>query len=191
MIPNVTQDMIQMNAPLVAALPFRFVRDSGIAVLLIMPADESGWTLPTGDVGRRARPHESAAHHAFEQAGIAGWMCETSIGSCMHCVRRATHFERNRARVYVLEADGQARTWPKKKDHQIGWFAASQAATFVADPGLRAILRSLSAEGLHTLINEARLRAAIGRELRSRHRLEVIVPTAMLSLLDDLDSRQR
>lgn len=59
------------NATKWGVIPYRFLEEGGVEVLLITTKSKS-WGLPKGNMIRRLGPTRTAMVEAYEEAGIAG-----------------------------------------------------------------------------------------------------------------------
>lgn len=112
-------------------------------MLLITSRDTKRWVIPKGNPIRGLAPHQSAAHEAFEEAGLSGIACPSSIGSYVYDKRRRRGGTRRLdVDVYPLAVIGQYDNWPEMHEREKMWFSLADAARAVDEPELKALLLS-------------------------------------------------
>jgi len=128
-----------------AALPYRATRTSELEIMLVTSRGTRRWIIPKGWPKIGLSPHELAAEEAFEEAGIAGKISKSSIGSYSYdkaLGRGGT--ARCSVKVFPIEVKRQHRSWPEKRERQTGWFTPDDAARFIREPRLRRIIRNFA-----------------------------------------------
>ena len=128
----------------VAALPMRHGKDGSPRVLLITSRETGRWVIPKGWPMKGRKFYEAAAREAFEEAGILGDVGKEPLGSYLYHKRQKAGFELCEVTVYLLSFEHQRKVWPEKGQRHTAWFSVSEAAIRVHEPGLSAIIRSLS-----------------------------------------------
>ena len=76
----------------IAALPYRTEGggiDAPVMVLLVTSRESGRWVIPKGNPTAGMAPHAAAALEAEEEAGVAGLVCPTPLGSYRYRKRRA------------------------------------------------------------------------------------------------------
>jgi len=128
-----------------AALPYRRGSDSQVEVLLITSRDTRRWVIPKGWPKTGKAPHLSAAHEAFEEAGVAGIIDEIAIGSYLYD-KRLEQGETVACEVHVfaLEVTQEHEAWPEQAERDVVWVAPNDAAEMVYEPLLRELLRGFT-----------------------------------------------
>ena len=128
-----------------AALPYRLNRRSRTEIMLVTSRGTQRWIIPKGwPQPGRAAP-DSAAHEAFEEAGVVGSVGRRSVGSFSYEKRL-----RNGAvvvcevRVFPLKVTRQTKQWPEKDQRQVKWLPAKEAAEIVQEDKLSEIIRRLA-----------------------------------------------
>ena len=127
-----------------AALPYRFGSRSR-EVMLVTSRETRRWIIPKGWPQKGKPPHHSAAREAYEEAGVVGTVARRPVGSFAYKKR----FKNGRVvvcEVYVfpLRVRRQNKKWPERRQREVKWVSASQAATKVKEPMLSAIIRRLA-----------------------------------------------
>jgi len=111
-------------------------------LLLITSLNSKRWILPKGWPEPDMTLAESAAHEAFEEAGVIGkigaapvgryhYLKEKKDGGGMPCS----------VEVFALQVTKQLHDWPEKGARQLMWLPLDQVAVRVSEPGLRQVLR--------------------------------------------------
>jgi 8-oxo-dGTP pyrophosphatase MutT (NUDIX family) len=156
-----------------AALPFRIERRQ-VQILLITSRTTRRWVIPKGWPVRGLTPQEAAALEAAEEAGIAGEIADQPIGSYHYQKRlKGEHATAVQVIVFPFRADAQFDDWKEQHERIFAWFSYRRAATLVAEPGLKRLIRNLGgahspglvARGLRTYRSwrtVARTRPAVG-----------------------------
>lgn len=127
----------------VAALPYRIETDGSAQILLITSRETKRWVVPKGNPIRGLQPHQSAAHEAFEEAGISGIACPVSIGVYHYDKRRANGTLRQaQVELFPLSVITQFDNWPEMHERNTAWFPLSDAAAAVDEDELRALIGS-------------------------------------------------
>jgi predicted phosphate transport protein (TIGR00153 family) len=127
----------------VAALPYRIEADGSARILLITSRETKRWVVPKGNPIRGLQPHQSAAHEAFEEAGISGIACPVSIGAYHYDKRRANGTSRlARVELFPLAVITEFDNWPEMHERNKTWFSTQEAAGAVDEPELRALIGS-------------------------------------------------
>ncbi|MDR7039946.1 MULTISPECIES: NUDIX hydrolase [Methylobacterium] len=127
----------------VGALPFRKAADGSYAVMLVTSRESRRWVIPKGWPMKGRKPFEAAAREAYEEAGIIGNVGKRPLGFYIYEKRL-----KNRdsvlcqVKVFPLEVRKQLKRWPEQSEREQRWFAPSEAADAVAEPGLAAIIRA-------------------------------------------------
>jgi 8-oxo-dGTP pyrophosphatase MutT (NUDIX family) len=63
------------------ALPYRISKGRGAEFVLVTSRETHRWIIPKGWPKNNKSPHHSAAHEAFEEAGVLGIVGRRSVGS--------------------------------------------------------------------------------------------------------------
>ncbi len=127
----------------IAALPYRIEADGSASVMLITSRDTRRWVIPKGNRMKGIDPHHAAALEAFEEAGIKGLLCPTSLGSFEYDKRRDDGTTRAaRVEVYPLAVTEESPTWPEQHQRLRQWFGLAAAVFAVDEPDLKTIIGS-------------------------------------------------
>jgi uncharacterized protein len=110
---------------------------------LITSRETKRWVIPKGNPVRGLAPHQSAAHEAFEEAGISGIACPVSIGTYHYDKRRSNGSSRNATvNVFPLAVISQFDDWPEMHERTTQWFDLADAADAVDEAELKALISS-------------------------------------------------
>ena len=137
------QDAVPDVAIQVAALCWR-MRKRQVQVLLITSRDAGRWIIPKGWPIAGLTMAAAAAREAWEEAGVAGRVQETSLGAfgydklarmevSVHCS----------VAVHALRVRSLKTQFPEAGQRRRVWFAAQAAADLVAEPELQSLLRHI------------------------------------------------
>jgi 8-oxo-dGTP pyrophosphatase MutT (NUDIX family) len=128
-----------------AALPYRRSTGHRPEFMLVTSRDTRRWIIPKGWPKKGKSPHRSAAHEAFEEAGVLGAIGRRPVGSFAYAKRLknggAVECE---VRVFPLQVKRQRKEWPEKQERRVKWLSASKAAEKVKDPVLSKIIRRMA-----------------------------------------------
>jgi 8-oxo-dGTP pyrophosphatase MutT (NUDIX family) len=128
----------------VAALPIRRDETGEVRVLLITSRETRRWIIPKGWPMKGRTNAEAAAQEALEEAGIEGRVQKEPFGKYLYWKRGEAKFELCEVLVYLLEVKRQLETWREKGQREARWFSIEDAADLVEEPGLTAVVASLS-----------------------------------------------
>jgi 8-oxo-dGTP pyrophosphatase MutT (NUDIX family) len=127
------------------ALPYRMSNRNRAEFMLVTSRETRRWIIPKGWPKRGKMPHRSAAHEAFEEAGVVGAVGRQAVGSFSYEKRlengRSVECE---VRVFPLEVKRQRKEWPEKHERQVKWLSAPKAAEKVKDPVLSKIIQRVA-----------------------------------------------
>lgn len=126
----------------IGALCYRMMRGD-VQVLLITSRTRRRWIVPKGWPIDGTTPAETAATEAWEEAGVVGKLRETCLGlfgytklggdgeQDVPCV----------VAVYPIRVKSLASEYPERQQRRRKWFSPKKAASKVAEPELRRLLR--------------------------------------------------
>jgi 8-oxo-dGTP pyrophosphatase MutT (NUDIX family) len=113
--------------------------------MLITSRGTRRWVIPKGWPQKGKAPHHSAAREAFEEAGVVGAVSRRSVGSFKYEKRlKDGRLVLCEVEVFPLKVRRQTKQWPERRQRQVKWLSAKQAAEAVLEPGLSAIIRRLA-----------------------------------------------
>jgi 8-oxo-dGTP pyrophosphatase MutT (NUDIX family) len=141
-----------------AALPWRHA-GRRIEILLITSRETRRWVIPKGWPMKGRAPQEAAAVEAMEEAGIAGEIASVAIGSYRYMKgRKCDRALPSQVIVFPLEVASQLEHWKEKDQRQSRWFPYPKAASLVAEPALKRLIRDFGqARSSDPLTSAARL----------------------------------
>lgn len=119
------------------------VRQAGVIpvydgrVCLVTSRSGRRWVLPKGRIEPGHTPSQAAAIEAWEEAGLVGSLDPDPAGSYLYeKYDRGYHVLVFRMAVARVHDD-----WPERTERRRAWVSADEAAEWVEEPDLRAILR--------------------------------------------------
>lgn len=120
--------------PQFGALPYT-IRDGQLVVLLITSRGRGKWIFPKGALVEGMTPHESAAHEAWEEAGVTGDIDQTPIGSYFLPVtdERPRPIE---VKIFPLLVTGQRQDWQERGQRYRHWAVLAEARRLITHDGL-------------------------------------------------------
>ncbi len=133
--------MTQTPLQQVAALCWRH-RKSSLDVLLITSRETKRWIIPKGWPMEGRKDYTAAKREAFEEAGVDGRISKEALGQFSYEKIGMTGNRRVVVTIYALEVEKSLKAWPEMKERERQWFSLADAALRVAEPGLKAILRT-------------------------------------------------
>ena len=128
----------------VGCLPLTIAKDGTRRVLLVTSRDTKRWIIPKGWPMKGRKLAEAAAQEALEEAGIIGETTKQPLGSYRYRKRREVDFDLCEVQVYGLAVRKQLNNWREKGQRERRWFMLEEAAALIEEPGLAALLTSLS-----------------------------------------------
>lgn len=135
----------------IAVLPWRATSpaiDAPIQVLLVTTRGEQRrWVIPKGRPNLKLPPHASAAVEAEEEAGVLGAACPTAIGTYRYRKRQTSGaIVWTDVLVFPFAVTDEMDAWKEQHERERRWFSLAEAAEAVAEPDLRALIRSFGAK---------------------------------------------
>ncbi|TMV07742.1 NUDIX hydrolase [Ruegeria sediminis] len=119
--------------------------DGKLQVLLVTSRETGRWVIPKGWPIDDTEPSETAAHEAWEEAGVVGSCKSKSVGSFSYTkVRPSKGNVLCLVKVYPLRVRKLVSDFPESGQRRRKWFSVKKAAQRVAEPGLVEILREFS-----------------------------------------------
>ena len=129
-----------------AALPYR-IEAGQVWILLITSRGTRRWVIPKGWPMHGRRPQDAAATEAAEEAGIVGEVEDTPLGSYRYDKRlKGDDTSAVQVIVFPFRVQAQAEDWKEQGQRMFEWFRYQRAATLVAEPALRHIIRDFGAD---------------------------------------------
>jgi 8-oxo-dGTP pyrophosphatase MutT (NUDIX family) len=127
------------------AIPYAII-DGEVRVLLITARGSGRWLIPKGNIDPGLTPAQAAAKEAYEEAGIRGKITTDAPLGFFTSFKAAKSVEAKRpvtVEVYALLVDKQLKRWPERKQREVCWMSADDAANSVKEPGLTQLLLRL------------------------------------------------
>ena len=133
----------------IAALPYRFEGtspDAQVRLMLVTSRETKRWVIPKGNFGAAILPHVAAAREAVEEAGVAGSVCPTPLGSYRYRKRRGNGASLMvDVDVFPLAVTREMPAWKEQHQRERRWFTLDEAANAVDEPDLSDLIRSFAA----------------------------------------------
>ncbi len=146
-------------------MPYR-TRGDGLTapteVLLVTSRGTGRWVIPKGNVNKREPAHMAAAREALEEAGVAGAVCPTPLGSYFY--RKTLNSGaaiRAEVQVFPLAVTEELPDWAEAGQRTRRWFSLAEAAAAVDEADLGALMRSFRASEVRGLTRTAPLIARL------------------------------
>ena len=129
-------------------LAWRRDPEKGLQILLVTSRETGRWVIPKGNPMPRLRGRETAAHEAYEEAGIEGEISEEPVGRFGYAKkRRSGRTVEATVTVYSLKVEKQHYDWPERNQRTVRWFAPRRAALAVDEPELKEMIRGFDPAG--------------------------------------------
>ena len=127
-----------------AALPL-FGAGAAMRVVLVTSRETRRWVVPKGWIEPNEPPHRSAAREAFEEAGLHGEAEPDPLGLYAYPKRFGSGaVVTTEVLVFRFRVSQLLEDWPERLERDRRLFTPDAAADLVAEPGLAALLRSLT-----------------------------------------------
>jgi len=128
----------------IAALPLRRNKRGKLEVLLVTSRDSGRWLAPKGWTMEGKKPWRAAQIEALEEAGAKGDIAREKIGVYRYIKRMGGNVRVPcKVSVYPMHVEKLKKNWPERSERKRKWFKLKKAAKLVAEPELKAMLRSL------------------------------------------------
>ena len=129
-----------------AALPYR-IEGRQVRVLLITSRDTRRWVIPKGWPMNGLKPQDAAAAEAAEEAGLIGSIDSQPLGSYRYMKRlKGDDAIAVQVIVFPFLVEAQVDQWKEQDQRSLQWFGYRTAATRVAEPSLKRLIREFGAE---------------------------------------------
>jgi len=140
--PPLPQGQVLMEA---GVLAYRCRKNGEPEILLVSKRRSKKWGIPKGRVEPHLNFGELAAKEAFEEAGVVGYVSQSSVG--MFRARRRSKIALSRqiieVWVYLFEVTQTRRKWPEMHKRQTRWVSCHVAAQQLREPLLTALCHRL------------------------------------------------
>jgi len=127
------------------AIPYAII-DGELRILLVTARGSGRWLIPKGNIDPGLTPAQAAAKEAYEEAGIRGKITtDTPLGffTSFKGLKSEEKKKPVTVEVYALLVGRQLKRWPERKQREICWMSADDAANSVKEPGLTQLLLRL------------------------------------------------
>ena len=141
--------------------------DAPVRVLLVTSRASRRWVIPKGNQAAGLAAHKAAALEAEEEAGVAGLVCPTPLGSYRYRKR-----QRNGASlmvdvdVFPLAVNRELDQWKEQAERERRWFSLPEAAEAVDESDLRDLIRSFGPSEFKAAAQRPSVLAAVARKSR-------------------------
>lgn len=124
-----------------AALPYRIARGR-VEIMLITSRETRRWVAPKGWPMMGLKPHDAAAVEAAEEAGLIGEIDDRPIGSYNYLKRlKGGRTIAVQVSVFPFRVQAQVDSWKEQGQREFAWFRYQKAASLVAEPSFRRLIR--------------------------------------------------
>lgn len=132
---------VEPRGPQFGALPYKVV-DGQLVVLLITSRGRGKWIFPKGGQMPGKTPWESAAHEAYEEAGVEGEIEHEPIGSYFLPVtpERPAPVE---VKIFPLRVTSQREDWKEQGQRYRHWAVLAEARRLITHDGLAEVAVAL------------------------------------------------
>jgi 8-oxo-dGTP pyrophosphatase MutT (NUDIX family) len=128
-----------------AALPYR-MEGRQLRILLVTSRETRRWVIPKGWPMRGLKPQDAAAVEASEEAGLVGVVDPKPLGSYRYLKRlKGDQSIAVQVIVFAFHVQHQAAHWKEQDQRAHGWFGCRKAASLVAEPSLKRLIREFGA----------------------------------------------
>lgn len=144
--------------------------DAPVRIMLITSRGTRRWVIPKGNVSSGMAPHASAAREAEEEAGIAGAVCPTPLGSYRYRKRRSNGASLMvDVDVFPLAVNRELDNWKEQDQRERRWFTLAEAAEAVEETDLRDLIRSFGASEFKAAARRTGMLQAVAEKSRMNH----------------------
>lgn len=128
--------------PQYGALPYT-IQDGQLVVLLITSRGRGKWIFPKGGLMEGKTPWDSAAHEAYEEAGVEGDIEKTPIGSYYLPItpERPQPVE---VKMFPLLVTSQREDWKEMGQRYRHWAVLAEARRLITHEGLAELAVALA-----------------------------------------------
>ena len=135
-----------------AALPYR-IEGGQTRILLITSRETRRWVIPKGWPMNGLKPQDAAAAEAAEEAGLIGTVEPRPLGSYRYLKRlKSNDAAAVQVIVFAFAVTAQVDSWKEQDQRTLRWFGYRTAASLVAEPSLKRLIRDFGAEHSNSLM---------------------------------------
>ena len=124
-----------------AALCWRVHKDQ-VQVLLVTSRNTKRWIIPKGWPMDGETAADAAATEAWEEAGVIGRVGHQCAGIYTYQKDMGDHKLPVVVAVFPLRMKKQKKDFPEAGDRKVRWVKRSKAASLVAEPELRGLIKN-------------------------------------------------
>lgn len=136
------RDPPEPAGPQYGALPYAIV-DGQLVVLLITSRGRGKWIFPKGGLMEGMTPWESAAHEAYEEAGVVGQIEHTPIGSYILPVNEERP-QPVEVDIFPMRVTDQREDWKEQRARYRHWAVLAEARRLITHDGLADVAVALA-----------------------------------------------
>jgi 8-oxo-dGTP pyrophosphatase MutT (NUDIX family) len=122
--------------PQVATIPIRQGR-----ICLVTSRSGKRWVVPKGCLEPGKTAGQTALQEAWEEAGLLGVLEQEPVGSYLYEKSGNLYH----VTVFVMQVTRAAARWPENSERQRSWLPPMKARLRIDRPGLRRIIRLVTA----------------------------------------------
>ena len=151
-------------------MPYRFEEVSAetqVLLMLVTSRETKRWVIPKGNLSASMLPHLAAAREAEEEAGVAGAVCPTPLGSFRYRKKRGNGASLMvDVDVFPLAVTHEMSGWKEQHQRERRWFSLAEAADAVDEPDLRDLIRSFAASEFRAATQRTSVLGAVAYHTR-------------------------
>ena len=135
-----------------AALPYR-LQGRQLQIMLITSRGTRRWVIPKGWPIDGLKPQDAAAQEAREEAGIVGQIADAPIGSYRYIKQlKGEYIQAVQVIVFPIRVEDHIPTFKEQGQRMFAWFSYQEAASRIAEPALRRLIRDFGASQASSFI---------------------------------------
>lgn len=151
-------------------MPYRFEEVSAetqVRLMLVTSRETKRWVIPKGNLSTSMLPHLAAAREAEEEAGVAGAVCPTPLGSYRYRKKRGNGASLMvDVDVFPLAVTREMPAWKEQHQRERRWFTLAEAAEAVDEPDLRDLISSFAASEFRAATQRTSVLGAVAHHTR-------------------------
>lgn len=129
-----------------AALCYRRTKKGELEILLMTSRDTGRWVIPKGWPMGNKPSHQVAEIEAKEEAGLKGIVEHDALGTFSYGKGMPEGVVLPcEVQVHAMEVTGSVKDYKEKGERKLEWVSPAEAASRVAEPGLKKLIRAFAA----------------------------------------------
>jgi uncharacterized protein Yka (UPF0111/DUF47 family)/8-oxo-dGTP pyrophosphatase MutT (NUDIX family) len=138
-----------------------------VRILLVTSRENKRWVIPKGNPPAGMSPHGAAALEAEEEAGVAGLVCPTPLGSYRYRKKRGNGASLMvDVDVFPLSVSREYPSWKEQSQRERRWFSLTEAAEAVDESDLRDLIRSFGRSEFNAAARRTGMLDAVAQKSR-------------------------